>query len=130
MTSSATGCHHLVRQPGTGFGRCSARSAGVASDFPKMVPASAVSLHWGRWLGGERRLGLTGRGRDRKLFSAGRGSSARHSPGNVESWQHVGGAGSRVSAAGGERASPAERGTTAAGEDGLRGTPAWGRVSR
>lgn len=50
-----------------------------------------------------------------------RGSSG-HPLGNVERWQHDGGAGSRVRAAGRERASPAECGAAAAGEDRRKGT--------
>lgn len=48
--------------------------------------------------------------------------SSGHPLGNVERWQHDGGAGSRVRAAGRERASPAECGAAAAGEDRRKGT--------
>lgn len=51
-----------------------------------------------------------------------RGSPRGWVPGDVESWQHVGGAGSRVRTAGSERARAAGGGAAAAGENGGAGT--------
>lgn len=58
-------------------------SAQVTSALPKMAPAWAANLRWGRWLDGERRLDLSGRGRDRKVVSESRGSFVEPL-GNVE----------------------------------------------
>lgn len=102
-------------------------------------PRPRPSVDWMRRFGGERRLDHTRRelGGTGKWSQPGgaRGLGSALVPGDVESRQHVGGAGSRVRTAGSERARAAGGGTAAAGEEGdsvgtvgrcfEEGTPAW-----